>query len=207
MSLSAEKKLSAADSAANTTDDPALDGAEPESEPAAETEDGAEESPDDSLDDGDGDADDVAPDFSERELCIDGACIGVIGSDGRCRECGKQGENQKTTGDSAHVSSASETSSNENASLEEDPSWAQDVDPNELDFGSRRLCSNGACVGVIGSNNECKDCGRPYSGEWHENEEVVEVVEEEEEEEANDEAEDDPQDDDQHDDQDTKDAS
>ena len=28
-------------------------------------------------------------DFSERTLCSDGACIGVIGEDGVCKECGK----------------------------------------------------------------------------------------------------------------------
>jgi hypothetical protein len=29
-------------------------------------------------------------DFMTRKLCPDGACIGVVGKDGRCRECGKQ---------------------------------------------------------------------------------------------------------------------
>jgi len=27
--------------------------------------------------------------FSDRILCSDGTCIGVIGPDGRCKECGK----------------------------------------------------------------------------------------------------------------------
>ncbi len=27
--------------------------------------------------------------FAERILCSDGTCIGVIGPDGRCKECGK----------------------------------------------------------------------------------------------------------------------
>jgi hypothetical protein len=25
----------------------------------------------------------------ERQLCPDGACIGIIGSDGKCKECGR----------------------------------------------------------------------------------------------------------------------
>jgi len=31
----------------------------------------------------------AAIDWEDRQLCSDGNCIGVIGSDGRCRECGK----------------------------------------------------------------------------------------------------------------------
>jgi hypothetical protein len=32
---------------------------------------------------------DISDDINERRLCSDGMCIGVIGPDGRCRECGK----------------------------------------------------------------------------------------------------------------------
>lgn len=36
------------------------------------------------------DVDDVASDdWDQRVLCSDGDCIGVIGPDGRCKECGK----------------------------------------------------------------------------------------------------------------------
>ena len=42
----------------------------------------------------DGDDDDLgpadAPAWTERELCSDGACTGVIGDDGHCRVCGKE---------------------------------------------------------------------------------------------------------------------
>ena len=30
-----------------------------------------------------------ASDWDNRRLCSDGSCIGVIGPDGRCKECGK----------------------------------------------------------------------------------------------------------------------
>jgi uncharacterized RDD family membrane protein YckC len=36
---------------------------------------------------------DNTTDFSSRVLCSDGTCIGVIGSDGKCKECGKPFEN------------------------------------------------------------------------------------------------------------------
>ncbi len=37
------------------------------------------------------DSDDVVSDeeWSQRKMCSDGACIGVIGPDGRCKECGR----------------------------------------------------------------------------------------------------------------------
>ena len=32
--------------------------------------------------------------WANRRLCVDGNCIGVIGPDGRCKECGRPaGEN------------------------------------------------------------------------------------------------------------------
>jgi hypothetical protein len=31
------------------------------------------------------------------------------------------------------------------------------------DWDSRRLCSDGSCIGVIGPDGRCKECGRPYS--------------------------------------------
>jgi hypothetical protein len=49
--------------------------------------DAAPDGPGETLDSRGG-ADD---DFAERQLCPDGACIGVIGPDGRCRVCGLAG--------------------------------------------------------------------------------------------------------------------
>lgn len=33
------------------------------------------------------------------------------------------------------------------------------------DFSERVLCSDGACIGVIGENGVCKVCGKPYTPE------------------------------------------
>jgi hypothetical protein len=38
-----------------------------------------------------------------------------------------------------------------------------DADP--IDFASRKLCSDGSCIGVIGPDGRCKECGKPYTGE------------------------------------------
>jgi hypothetical protein len=106
--------------------------------------------------------DDFDPD--RRELCPDGACIGVIGTDGRCAECGTTSSQGSTSGapkasappnmgsdddggDSAETGSPDE--SVENSGISDD---SQDID-------ERKLCSDGACIGVIGSNGRCKSCG------------------------------------------------
>lgn len=34
-----------------------------------------------------------------------------------------------------------------------------------VDFSERILCSDGACIGVIGENGVCKECGKPYTPE------------------------------------------
>ncbi len=50
--------------------------------------------------------------------------------------------------------------------IHEDPKLNEvddDVDP--IDFADRKLCSDGACIGVIGPDGRCKECGKPYTGE------------------------------------------
>jgi hypothetical protein len=34
-----------------------------------------------------------------------------------------------------------------------------------IDLESRVLCSDGTCIGVIGPDGHCKECGKPYTGE------------------------------------------
>jgi hypothetical protein len=101
-----------------------------------------------------------ATEWDNRQLCSDGNCIGVIGSDGRCKECGKP----------ADPASVSELPSDP-APEPETPAGpaAQDPPPGEApdgadDWSTRRLCSDGNCIGVIGPDGRCKECGRPFSG-------------------------------------------
>jgi hypothetical protein len=34
-----------------------------------------------------------------------------------------------------------------------------------VDWESRRLCSDGNCIGVINEKGVCSICGKPYTGE------------------------------------------
>lgn len=33
----------------------------------------------------------------------------------------------------------------------------------DSDWENRKLCSDGNCIGVIGADGRCKECGKPYS--------------------------------------------
>ncbi len=108
--------------------------------------------------------DDSPPDLESRRLCPDGACIGVIGADGRCKVCGKEAEPlEAASADRASApgsASPAEPGDGEDASSFEDPD-----DGGPPDLAGRRLCSDGACIGVIGPGDRCKVCGKPYTGE------------------------------------------
>ena len=53
-----------------------------------------------------------------------------------------------------------------------------DDDESPVDFASRKLCSDGTCIGVIGPDGRCKECGKPYTGEPDPEEEPEEDKEE-----------------------------
>jgi hypothetical protein len=109
--------------------------------------------------------------WEHRILCSDGNCIGVIGPDGRCKECGKEYEGTLAED---HFSAKEEPSPAENADEKEDPSPAENAyekeDPpledmpheaaDNDDWQDRVLCSDGNCIGVIGPDGRCKECGK-----------------------------------------------
>jgi hypothetical protein len=106
-------------------------------------------------------------DWKNRTLCSDGNCIGVIGPDGRCKECGKPCDDT-----AAHqitdqeLETPNETIEDSGDDVpEENQDSAQDIDLEsnlDEDWGNRTLCSDGNCIGVIGPDGLCKECGKPY---------------------------------------------
>ncbi|MDY6790916.1 MAG: hypothetical protein SWH54_06575 [Thermodesulfobacteriota bacterium] len=105
--------------------------------------------------------------WENRRLCSDGNCIGVIGSDGRCKECGKpyEGElpkeisNLKADFDEEPVAKEDDDVSMQSGNNEEEKS------PADIEWENRRLCSDGSCIGVIGPDGRCKECGKPFESE------------------------------------------
>jgi len=100
---------------------------------------------------------------SERRLCPDGSCIGLVGADGRCRVCGRAGDGSTTVGpvpamddhwdDDSHDARDSLSAGDTAASAEGEVGGGFRPD--------RRLCEDGSCVGVIGAGDVCSVCGRP----------------------------------------------
>jgi hypothetical protein len=93
-------------------------------------------------------------DWENRTLCSDESCIGVIGPDGRCKECGKLNEESQP----AESDEPQGVAEPDNDIAESEPAQADN------DWENRTLCSDGSCIGVIGPNGRCKECGKPYKG-------------------------------------------
>jgi hypothetical protein len=107
--------------------------------------------------------------WEERTLCSDEACIGVIGPDGRCNECGQPyaGKLPETFGEPPDDLSLSP-----DEPLEQDGGTDSEADDfnDDLDLGEdeedshweeRILCVDENCIGVIGADGRCKECGKP----------------------------------------------
>ena len=110
-------------------------------------------------------------DWENRVLCPDEACIGVIGPDGRCKECGLVYEGELPTtrnasDESPNPAPTETTEADETprpghvADGEDDADADDDADGDE--WQRRTLCSDESCIGVIGSDGRCKECGKPY---------------------------------------------
>lgn len=110
-------------------------------------------------------------DWDSRTLCSDESCIGVIGADGHCKECGKIYEGSAPEGgfDTGTEATDTETAAKEPeakaeaaAETEVDAETAEEADSaSDDEWDNRRLCSDESCIGVIGPDGRCKECGKP----------------------------------------------
>jgi hypothetical protein len=104
-------------------------------------------------------------DWNNRVLCSDGNCIGVIGSDGCCQECGKkyEGDLPEMSSSEDEVQTVAEDAELSSAATEIPEVEAAPVEaaPADDEWGNRVLCSDGNCIGVIGPDGKCKECGKP----------------------------------------------
>jgi len=115
---------------------------------------------------------------SRRRLCPDGACVGLLGSDGRCRVCGRRGDGGATAdnvpadADDAGDDRAADAAGPADASADADEN---DGDRLAADSGAgagggagfradRRLCDDGSCVGIVDANGVCAVCGLRAAG-------------------------------------------
>ena len=111
--------------------------------------------------------------WQQRQLCPDGACIGVIDADGTCKVCGRAAPNW---GDERKRGLVDEPDEEESSALpaeddldedednEDSEDEAADAEPAAAAGGEeweeRKLCPDEACIGVIGDGGTCKVCGK-----------------------------------------------
>jgi len=105
--------------------------------------------------------------WENRTLCSDGNCIGVIGPDGRCKECGLPGPGGPVAEPEASNAGGRKASAIDRAVPADisspDPSGTDaGKSPDDLDWENRTLCIDGNCIGVIGPDGRCKECGTPF---------------------------------------------
>jgi hypothetical protein len=100
-------------------------------------------------------------DWENRILCSDESCIGVIGPDGRCKECGMPYDGElKETPAPADAADSSDELDVSNTHVESDEETIRQGDD---DWENRVLCGDESCIGVIGPDGRCKECGKPFS--------------------------------------------
>jgi hypothetical protein len=92
-------------------------------------------------------------DWGKRILCSDESCIGTIGPDGKCKECGKPYEGE--------LPSSQSTSVEQTITAEEPKPVSSKTNMEVDDWDKRVLCSDESCIGTIGSDGKCKECGKP----------------------------------------------
>lgn len=119
--------------------------------------------------------------WGQRTLCRDESCIGVIGPDGCCKECGlPYGSKKQQEFSEEHAASDSEAEDEvaeddddedeeyeneeyENEEYEDEEYEDEEKDAvTDIEWEQRTLCRDESCIGVIGPDGRCKECDLPY---------------------------------------------
>lgn len=95
---------------------------------------------------------DESIDWDKRILCSDESCIGTIGADGKCRECGNVYEGILPEGTGVE--------SDEPLIAEEVKTVSSEEKDSDDDWDKRVLCADESCIGTIGPDGKCQECGK-----------------------------------------------
>jgi hypothetical protein len=93
-----------------------------------------------------------------RQLCDNGACIGVLASDGNCPRCGQASEVSKQYVAPNDVEDSQHDDSRHVAGHNGDDEPEPGIVPSVVQWDDRQLCDNGACIGVMQAGI-CTTCG------------------------------------------------
>ena len=96
------------------------------------------------------------PEFDEdRQLCDDGNCLGVI-VDGKCNVCGLAAAGASPRDPGTDETGGGRIVDDAAGEMVAEGGHTDDA----FDGEERRLCPDGACTGLLGSDGKCKECGR-----------------------------------------------
>lgn len=104
-------------------------------------------------------------DPASRSLCPDELCVGLIGQDGRCKVCKKAGTppaaGSPNVSDASDMgdAEASDDASDRDAGTDTEASAAAGTESDPA-FQDRALCSDDSCIGLLGPDGRCKECGK-----------------------------------------------
>jgi hypothetical protein len=105
--------------------------------------------------------------LDDRQLCPDGACIGVIGDDGRCKVCGRAAEGEPAPRAGRDLFAPADGADGPDESDEADEPDEPDEPDSSEDAAwddERQLCPDGSCIGLLGPDGRCKVCGKTGIG-------------------------------------------
>lgn len=101
--------------------------------------------------------------WDHRQLCSDGGCVGVIGSDGVCKVCGRAAPNWGDERQRGLVDPPEDDEGDDDDESVEEPPVDVTHEPlaaSDPEWTERKLCPDGGCIGVLGDDGKCKVCGR-----------------------------------------------
>lgn len=117
--------------------------------------------------------DDSSFEPEQRFLCVNDLCIGLVGSDSCCRICHRLNPEAKAYAAAQPAVSALvaaveqqvepklDAASNASPSAPDLPDHDAASSEASDDFAERLLCSDPTCIGVLGSDGHCRECGKP----------------------------------------------
>jgi len=105
--------------------------------------------------------------WAARTLCSDSACIGVIGPEGNCLECGRPYDGELPDNLAATMPSTDmvadeipEDDELDAPSTDTAVDSAEEPQSDDDEWAARKLCSDEGCIGIIGPDGRCLECGR-----------------------------------------------
>jgi hypothetical protein len=99
-------------------------------------------------------------DWGSRQLCADGACIGVIGIDGTCKTCGRTAPGAQRATPAGPSVAREVASGTRPVRLASDLGIADTVTAGDPNSTKLMRCADPTCAGVSGPDGHCEVCGK-----------------------------------------------